>query len=398
MSDKFGEGRDPYLYPGLDIMRNRLNIRQQQRLEQAAYEMTALRAATIELGPLVRGLPHLRTIHRQLYQDIFDWAGQLREVDIYQGDTPFCHFAYIEKEGNALMQDLEEEGYLVGLEKAKFVERLAHYYCEINVLHPFRVGSGLAQRIFFEQLAIHAGYQLSWQGIEKEAWNQANQSGAMGDLTALQMIFSKVVSEAGDLSKIARFFCTGAAMILLIDNYDSFTWNLYQYFCELGADVLVKRNDALTLADIDALKPQKIVISPGPCTPDEAGISLDVIRHYAGRLPILGVCLGHQAMAQAFGGKVVRAAKVMHGKTSPITHNGEGVFRGLANPLTVTRYHSLVVEPDSLPACFDVTAWSETREIMGIRHRQWDLEGVQFHPESILSEQGHQLLANFLHR
>lgn len=198
MSDKFGEGRDPYLYPGLDIMRNRLNIRQQQRLEQAAYEMTALRAATIELGPLVRGLPHLRTIHRQLYQDIFDWAGQLREVDIYQGDTPFCHFAYIEKEGNALMQDLEEEGYLVGLEKAKFVERLAHYYCEINVLHPFRVGSGLAQRIFFEQLAIHAGYQLSWQGIEKEAWNQANQSGAMGDLTALQMIFSKVVSEAGE--------------------------------------------------------------------------------------------------------------------------------------------------------------------------------------------------------
>lgn len=167
MSDKFGEGRDPYLYPGLDIMRNRLNIRQQQRLEQAAYEMTALRAATIELGPLVRGLPHLRTIHRQLYQDIFDWAGQLREVDIYQGDTPFCHFAYIEKEGNALMQDLEEEGYLVGLEKEKFVERLAHYYCEINVLHPFRVGSGLAQRIFFEQLAIHAGYQLSWQGIEK---------------------------------------------------------------------------------------------------------------------------------------------------------------------------------------------------------------------------------------
>ncbi len=397
MSDKFG-GRDPYLYPGLDIMRNRLNIRQQQRLEQVAYEMTALRAATIELGPLVRGLPHLRTIHRQLYQDIFDWAGQLREVDIYQGDTPFCHFAYIEKEGNALMQDLEEEGYLVGLEKAKFVERLAHYYCEINVLHPFRVGSGLAQRIFFEQLAIHAGYQLSWQGIEKEAWNQANQNGAMGDLTALQMIFSKVVSEAGNLSKIARFFRTETAMILLIDNYDSFTWNLYQYFCELGADVLVKRNDALTLADIDALKPQKIVISPGPCTPDEAGISLDVIRHYAGRLPILGVCLGHQAMAQAFGGKVVRAAKVMHGKTSPITHNGVGVFKGLANPLTVTRYHSLVVEPDSLPECFEVTAWSETREIMGIRHRQWDLEGVQFHPESILSEQGHQLLANFLHR
>lgn len=167
MSDKFGEGRDPYLYPGLDIMRNRLNIRQQQRLEQAAYEMTALRAATIELGPLVRGLPHLRTLHRQLYQDIFDWAGQLREVDIYQGDTPFCHFAYLEKEGNALMQDLEEEKYLTSLEKDKFVERLAHYYCEINVLHPFRVGSGLAQRIFFEQLAIHAGYQLSWQVSKK---------------------------------------------------------------------------------------------------------------------------------------------------------------------------------------------------------------------------------------
>lgn len=198
MSDKFGEGRDPYLYPGLDIMRNLLDIRQQQQLEQAAYEMTALRAATIELGPLVRGLPHLCVIHRQLYQDIFDWAGQLREVDIYQGDTPFCHFAYIEKEGNGLMQALEAEGYLTGLEKEMFVERLAHYYCEINVLHPFRVGSGLAQRIFFEQLAIHAGYQLNWLGIEKEAWNQANQSGAMGDLTALQTIFSKVVSEAGE--------------------------------------------------------------------------------------------------------------------------------------------------------------------------------------------------------
>ncbi|MGQ7111193.1 aminodeoxychorismate synthase component 2, partial [Escherichia sp. TWPC-MK] len=184
----------------------------------------------------------------------------------------------------------------------------------------------------------------------------------------------------------------------LIDNYDSFTWNLYQYFCGLRASISASVNASLRLTSTSAPSSQKIVISPGPCTPDEAGISLDVIRHYAGRLPILGVCLGHQAMAQAFGGKVVRAAKVMHGKTSPITHNGEGVFRGLANPLTVTRYHSLVVEPDSLPACFDVTAWSETREIMGIRHRQWDLEGVQFHPESILSEQGHQLLANFLHR
>ncbi|EPM5597127.1 MULTISPECIES: aminodeoxychorismate synthase component 2 [Citrobacter] len=187
-------------------------------------------------------------------------------------------------------------------------------------------------------------------------------------------------------------------MILLIDNYDSFTWNLYQYFCELGADVLVRRNDELTLAQIDALSPQKIVISPGPCTPDDAGISLDVIRHFAGKTPLLGVCLGHQAMAQAFGATVVRAAKVMHGKTSPITHNGQGVFQGLANPLTVTRYHSLVVAPATLPDCFEVTAWSETQEIMGFRHREWDMEGVQFHPESILSEQGHQLLANFLNR
>ncbi|HCQ7755994.1 TPA: aminodeoxychorismate synthase component 2 [Citrobacter sedlakii] len=187
-------------------------------------------------------------------------------------------------------------------------------------------------------------------------------------------------------------------MILLIDNYDSFTWNLYQYFCELGEDVLVKRNDELTLPQIDALGPQKIVISPGPCTPDDAGISLAAIRHYAGRLPMLGVCLGHQAMAQAFGATIVRAAKVMHGKTSPVRHNGQGVFQALANPLRVTRYHSLIVDPATLPACFEVTAWSEAQEIMGIRHTTWDLEGVQFHPESILSEQGHQLLANFLNR
>ncbi|EAC0164566.1 aminodeoxychorismate synthase component 2 [Salmonella enterica subsp. enterica serovar Virchow] len=187
-------------------------------------------------------------------------------------------------------------------------------------------------------------------------------------------------------------------MILLIDNYDSFTWNLYQYFCELGAEVQVRRNDALTLALIDALNPQKIVISPGPCTPNDAGISLAVIRHYAGRIPMLGVCLGHQAMAQAFGASVVRAAKVMHGKTSPVTHNGQGVFRGLPSPLTVTRYHSLIVDPATLPECFEITAWSETQEIMGIRHREWDLEGVQFHPESILSEQGHALLENFLQR
>ncbi|EFV4956120.1 aminodeoxychorismate synthase component 2 [Salmonella enterica] len=187
-------------------------------------------------------------------------------------------------------------------------------------------------------------------------------------------------------------------MILLIDNYDSFTWNLYQYFCELGAEVQVQRNDALTLAHIDALNPQKIVISPGPCTPNDAGISLAVIRHYAGRIPMLGVCLGHQAMAQAFGATVVRAAKVMHGKTSPVTHNGQGVFRGLPSPLTVTRYHSLIVDPATLPECFEITARSETQEIMGIRHREWDLEGVQFHPESILSEQGYALLENFLRR
>lgn len=187
-------------------------------------------------------------------------------------------------------------------------------------------------------------------------------------------------------------------MILLIDNYDSFTWNLYQYFCELGAEVVVRRNDVLSLEDVAALNPQKIVISPGPCTPDESGISLAMIKHYAGKVPILGVCLGHQAIAQVMGATIVRAAKVMHGKTAPVIHNGTGVFSGLNNPLTVTRYHSLVIDPPTLPDCFEVTAWSETREIMGIRHREWDLEGVQFHPESILSEQGHQLLANFLHR
>ncbi|WP_054177844.1 aminodeoxychorismate synthase component 2 [Trabulsiella odontotermitis] len=187
-------------------------------------------------------------------------------------------------------------------------------------------------------------------------------------------------------------------MILLIDNYDSFTWNLYQYFCELGAEVVVKRNDEITLADIAVLAPEKIVISPGPCTPDESGISLEVIRHYAGKLPILGVCLGHQAIGQVFGATIVRAARVMHGKTSAITHNNQGVFRGLNNPLTVTRYHSLVIDPPTLPDCFEVTARSDSGEIMGIRHREWDLEGVQFHPESILSEQGHDLLARFIHR
>jgi len=187
-------------------------------------------------------------------------------------------------------------------------------------------------------------------------------------------------------------------MLLLIDNYDSFTWNLYQYFCELGTKVVVKRNDEVTLAEIATLAPAKLVISPGPCTPTEAGISLAAIECFAGKLPILGVCLGHQAIAQAFGATIIRAQKVMHGKTSAISHNNSGVFSGLNNPLTVTRYHSLIIDPETLPGSFEVTAWSDKREIMGIRHRELDLEGVQFHPESILSEQGHQLLANFLKR
>ena len=185
MSDKFGEGRDPYLYPGLDIMRNRLNIRQQQRLEQAAYEMTALRAATIELGPLVRGLPHLRTIHRQLYQDIFDWAGQLREVDIYQGDTPFCHFAYIEKEGNALMQDLEEDGYLVGLDKAKFVERLAHYYCAASLPCGKRTGTADLLRAAGDSCGLPtelAGYRKRGLESGKSEWGNGGSHRAADDI------------------------------------------------------------------------------------------------------------------------------------------------------------------------------------------------------------------------
>ncbi|QWL57168.1 aminodeoxychorismate synthase component II [Aeromonas jandaei] len=192
-------------------------------------------------------------------------------------------------------------------------------------------------------------------------------------------------------------------MLLLIDNYDSFTWNLVQYFGALGQEVEVRRNDELTLTDIEQLSPRFLVISPGPCTPNEAGISLDAITHFAGKLPILGVCLGHQSLAQAFGARVVRARQVMHGKTSLIRHRGEGVFCGLKDPLRVTRYHSLVVERETLPDCFEITAWSEHvdgsfDEIMGLRHKTLNIEGVQFHPESILSEQGHLLLANFLTR
>ena len=191
-------------------------------------------------------------------------------------------------------------------------------------------------------------------------------------------------------------------MLLLIDNYDSFTWNLVQYFGELGADVNVVRNDALTLADIERLHPTQLVISPGPCSPNEAGISLTAIQHFAGRLPILGVCLGHQAIAQVFGGRVQRAAHVMHGKTSPIHHAGVGVFRGLPTPFAATRYHSLLVERDSLPPELEETAWTErdgTRDyLMGLRHRTLPIEGVQFHPESILTEHGHSLLRNFLER
>ena len=190
-------------------------------------------------------------------------------------------------------------------------------------------------------------------------------------------------------------------MILLIDNYDSFTYNVYQYLGELGAEVSVVRNDEITVAQIERLAPEKIVISPGPCTPNEAGISLEVIKRFAGDIPLLGICLGHQAIGQAFGGEVRRARAVMHGKTSPIHHEGRGVFRGLPHPMTATRYHSLIVGWDSLPECLEVTAWTETPEgekdeIMGLRHRSLPVEGVQFHPESIFSPQGKTLLENFL--
>ena len=184
-------------------------------------------------------------------------------------------------------------------------------------------------------------------------------------------------------------------MLLMIDNYDSFTYNIVQYFGELGEDVRVYRNDEITLEQIEALNPDRICISPGPKAPAQAGISVEVLKHFAGKKPILGVCLGHQAIGEAFGGKVIRAKQVMHGKTSLIAHTGVGVFKGLPSPFTVIRYHSLAIERASLPSCLEVTAWTDDGEIMGVRHREYDIEGVQFHPESILSEHGHALLKNF---
>ncbi len=185
-------------------------------------------------------------------------------------------------------------------------------------------------------------------------------------------------------------------MLLMIDNYDSFTYNLVQYFGELGEDVHTYRNDEITLEKIAALKPDRICISPGPCTPNEAGVSVPLLQNFAGKLPILGVCLGHQSIGAAFGGKIIRAQQVMHGKTSTIHHTGTGVFKNIPNPYTVIRYHSLAIERASLPDCLEVTAWTEDGEIMAVRHKEFAIEGVQFHPESILSEHGHALLKNFL--
>ncbi|MCG6976584.1 MAG: aminodeoxychorismate/anthranilate synthase component II [Acidiferrobacterales bacterium] len=185
-------------------------------------------------------------------------------------------------------------------------------------------------------------------------------------------------------------------MLLMIDNYDSFTYNLVQYLGELGEDVRVYRNDQITVEEIESLAPDRMVISPGPCTPNEAGISIEAIKAFAGKLPILGVCLGHQSIGQAFGGKIVHAQELMHGKTSMIYHSDVGVFKGLSNPFQATRYHSLVVERETLPDCLEVTAWTDDDEIMGLRHKEFAIEGVQFHPESILTEHGHALLKNFL--
>ena len=185
-------------------------------------------------------------------------------------------------------------------------------------------------------------------------------------------------------------------MLLMIDNYDSFTYNLVQYFSELGEEVVVFRNDKITLDKIVDLKPERIVISPGPCTPNEVGVSLSVVDNFSGKIPVLGVCLGHQSIGQAFGGKIVHAKQLMHGKTSPVFHHDTGVFKGLPNPFIATRYHSLVVDRSTIPDCLEITAWTEDDEIMGIRHKSIAIEGVQFHPESILSEHGHQMLRNFL--
>lgn len=195
----------------------------------------------------------------------------------------------------------------------------------------------------------------------------------------------------------------GGTKVVMVDNYDSFTYNLVQYFGELGADVTVVRNDQVSIEDIEKLAPDKIVISPGPCTPKEAGVSVDTILKFAGRTPILGVCLGHQSIGYAFGGNVIHAKSIMHGKTSLVYHHDKGVFKGLSNPFTATRYHSLVIEQSTLPDCLEVTAWTQDEagnidEIMGVRHKTLDIEGVQFHPESILTEHGHDLLRNFLER
>ncbi len=187
-------------------------------------------------------------------------------------------------------------------------------------------------------------------------------------------------------------------MILMIDNYDSFTYNLVQYFGELGAQMEVALNDGITIAEIERMNPAKIVLSPGPCAPAQAGVTLEVIKHFSGKKPILGVCLGHQAIGEAFGGEVVHAKTLMHGKVSPVIHEGKGVFSGLPTPFIATRYHSLAVRRESLPDCLEVTAWTEDGEIMGLKHRTLAIEGVQFHPESILTEHGHALLANFANR
>ena len=185
-------------------------------------------------------------------------------------------------------------------------------------------------------------------------------------------------------------------MLLVIDNYDSFTYNLVQYFGELGADMKVIRNDELTIAEIADLKPDRIVISPGPCSPNEAGVSVEVVKEFGGQVPILGVCLGHQSIAQAFGGDVVRADRLMHGKTSMMHHEGASVFKGLPQPFVATRYHSLIVKKETLPECFEITAWTDEGEIMGLKHKEHEIHGVQFHPESILTAEGKNLLANFL--